>query len=95
VIKCGRCWKDYLSRETLTSHCLREGHAVEELAASNQSISAHGGGDTPDNMAASIAAQAVQHALLGYPMVMAKQVGAAAAHRCAQVLPLMIRPHSV
>jgi len=46
-------------------------------------------------MAAGIAAQAVQHALLGYPMVMAKQVGAAAAHRCAQVLPLMIRPHSV
>jgi xanthine/CO dehydrogenase XdhC/CoxF family maturation factor len=46
----------------------------------------HGRGKTPDNIAASIAAQAVQFALLGYPAAMVEQVGAKAeeAHELAQ-----------
>ena len=44
-----------------------------------------GRGETPDNLAASIAAQAVQFALLGYPPAMVEQVGARAeeAHEIA------------
>jgi hypothetical protein len=38
----------------------------------------HGRGETPDNLAAGIAAQAVQYALLGYPVGMVRQVGEAA-----------------
>ena len=74
---------DCQSADPLTHEAYRN-----RLFAAQQGFA--GRGETPDNLAAGIAAQAVQFALLGYPAAMVKQVGAKAeeAHALAlQHLP--------